>query len=80
VLISAPEFNGVRVTRSLVLCVCFVDRCLSFFLAIVLFVLLRFTDSDDPFGIFKHFLLFMEITHFRVSVSDTALKTDITVQ
>ena len=32
--------SGVRVTRSLVLCVCFVDRCLSFFflLAIVLSV------------------------------------------
>ena len=31
---GAPEFtlvfNGVCVTRSLVLCVCFVDRCLSF--------------------------------------------------
>jgi len=27
-------FSGVRVTRSLVLCVCFVDRCLSFFLNI----------------------------------------------
>ena len=27
---SPPVFNGVRVTRSLVLCVCFVDRCLSF--------------------------------------------------
>ena len=26
-----PGFSGVRVTRSLVLCVCFVDRCLSFF-------------------------------------------------
>ena len=26
-----PGFNGVRVTRSLVVCVCFVDRCLSFF-------------------------------------------------
>ena len=25
-----PVFSGVRVTRSLVLCVCFVDRCLSF--------------------------------------------------
>jgi hypothetical protein len=67
---------------SLVLCVRFVDRCLSFcfffllaivlfvlfLLAIVLFVLLRFTDSDYPFGILKHFLLFMEITHLRVSV------------
>jgi hypothetical protein len=26
-----PEFSVVRVTRSLVLCVCFVYRCLSFF-------------------------------------------------
>ena len=25
-----PGFSGVLVTRSLVLCVCFVDRCLSF--------------------------------------------------
>ena len=29
-LSSTPVFSGVRVTRSLVLCVCFVDRCLSF--------------------------------------------------
>ena len=28
--ISPPVFSGVRVTRSLVLRVCFVDRCLSF--------------------------------------------------
>jgi hypothetical protein len=27
---SLPFFCGVRVTRSLVLCVCFVDRCLFF--------------------------------------------------
>jgi hypothetical protein len=48
----------VRVTRSLVLCVCFVDRCLSivlFLLAIVLSVF-RFTDSNYPFGVFKLFL------------------------
>ena len=52
-------FSGVRVTRSLVLYVCFVDRCLSFctfLLAIVLSVFLRFTDSDYPFGIFKLFI------------------------
>ena len=30
-LSSPPVFNGVHVTRSLVLCVCFVDRCLSFY-------------------------------------------------
>ena len=54
---SPPVFNGVRVIRSLVSCVCFVDRCLSFFLlAIVLSVLLRFTDYDYPFGILKLFL------------------------
>ena len=28
--IVLPVFNRVRVTRSLALCVCFVDRCLSF--------------------------------------------------
>ena len=52
-------FSGVRVTRSLVLYVCFVDPCLSFctfFLAIVLSILLRYTDFDCPFGIFKPFL------------------------
>ena len=27
---SPPVFSGVRVTQSLVLYVCFVDRCLSF--------------------------------------------------
>ena len=59
-LSSPPVFSGVRVTRSLVLYVCFVDRCLSFFtffhLVIVLSVLLRYTDSDYPFSIFKLFL------------------------
>jgi hypothetical protein len=29
-LSSYPVFSGVRITRSLVLYVCFVDRCLSF--------------------------------------------------
>ena len=47
-LSSHPVFSGVRVTRSLVLYACFVDRCLSFctFFAIVLSVLLRYTDYD----------------------------------
>jgi hypothetical protein len=44
---------------------CLVDRCLSlctfFLLAIVLFVLLRYTDSDYPFGIFKLFLRKVEL-------------------
>jgi hypothetical protein len=46
-LSSPPVFSGVHVIRSLVLCVCFADRCLSFCL---------FTDSDYPYGIFKLFL------------------------
>ena len=29
-LSSPPLFSGVRITRSFVLCVCFLDRCLSF--------------------------------------------------
>jgi hypothetical protein len=47
---EAHEFTRC-VTRSLVLCVCFVDRCLSyvlFLLAIVLSVL-QYTDSNYPF-------------------------------
>ena len=58
-----PVFSGVRVTCSLVLYVCFVGHCLSFctfLLAIVFSVLLRYTDSDYPFGIFK-LLLHMKI-------------------
>ena len=54
-LITPTVFSGVRVTRSLALCVCFVDRCLSFvlfLLAIVLSVLLRFTNIGYPFCIF----------------------------
>jgi hypothetical protein len=53
-----------RVTQSLVLYVCFVDRCFPFalfLLAIVLSVLLRYTDSDYPFGIFKLFLKQMSL-------------------
>jgi hypothetical protein len=39
-----PVFSGVRVTRSLVLCVCLVDCCLSFWPLYCLF----FFDSDYP--------------------------------
>ena len=48
-LSSPPGFSGVRVTRSLVLCVCFVERCVyfcPFSVAIVLSVLPRYTGSD----------------------------------
>jgi hypothetical protein len=53
-----PVFSGVRVTRSIVLCACVVDRCLSFcvfLVAIVLSVRIRFMDSDYSVGIFKLF-------------------------
>ena len=58
-LSSPPVFCAVCVTRPLVLFICFVDGCLyfcTFSFAIVLSVLLRYTDSDYPFGIFKLFL------------------------
>jgi hypothetical protein len=58
-LSSPPVSSGVRVTRYLVLYVCFVDRCLSFCTFSVghcVAVLLRYADSDCPFGIFKLFL------------------------
>jgi hypothetical protein len=57
-LSSSPVLSGVRVSRTLVFCLMF---CLSLFvltpyvlLAIVLSVL-RFTDYNSPFGIFKLF-------------------------
>ena len=56
-LSSPPGFGWVRVPRSLVLCICFVDCCLP--LCLFCFgdcVLLRFTDSDYSFGIVKLFL------------------------
>jgi len=46
-LSSSPVFSGVRITQSLVLCVMFC-RSLFVLLAIVLSVLLRFTDYDYP--------------------------------
>ena len=50
--------NGVHVAQSLVFCVVYCRSLNIFFLlAIVLSVLLRFTDSDSPFSIFKLFLL-----------------------
>jgi hypothetical protein len=54
-------FSGVRIAQSLVFAAVFLEIvCLFvlFLLAIVLSVLLRFTSSKYPFGIFK--LLFME--------------------
>ena len=58
-LTSSPVLSGVRVIRSLVLCMFLeivVFPFVLFLLAIVLYVLLRYTDSDYPFAIFKLFL------------------------
>ena len=74
--VHPPVFSRVRVTRSLALYVCFVNRCLSFCtfsLAIVFSVLLRYTDSDCAFGIVKLLSLNtgdygLPVCHFRVWV------------
>jgi hypothetical protein len=58
---------GVRVTRSLALCVCFIYRVcpfVLFLLFIVLSVLLRFMDSDYSLGIIKPFLFILYIWIF----------------
>jgi hypothetical protein len=55
---SPAVFSGVRVTRYLVLCVCFVDRCLSFCtFSFGHCVVCSSSDSDYPFGIFKLFFI-----------------------
>ena len=55
---STPYFSRIPATRSLVLCVCFVDHCLSFctfflYFILVLSVLLQYTDSNYTFDIFQ---------------------------
>jgi hypothetical protein len=57
--VFTPVFSGVHFAWSLVFCLMFCRSLFvlsSFLLAIVLFVLLQFTTSDYPFGIFKLFL------------------------
>jgi len=63
-LISHPIFSGVRVTRSLVLCVCLVDRCLSFCpfsFGHCLVCPSIYGSWLPPFGIFKFFLKHMHV-------------------
>ena len=53
-LSSPPVFSGVRVTPSLII---FAMFCRSLFVLLVIVLsVLRFTDSDYPFGIFKLFI------------------------
>ena len=54
-----PVFSGVRVTRSIVICVCIVGRCFCTFS--FGHCVLRYTDSDYPFGIFKLFLQYRSV-------------------
>jgi len=58
-LSSSPIFNGVRVTQTLILCVCFVEYCLSFcpfsFGHCVVYSS-SITDYDYSFGIFNLFI------------------------
>jgi hypothetical protein len=56
-LSSPPVFSGFRVTRSLVLYICFVDSCLSFCTFSFGHCVVRYTDFDCHFGICKLFLL-----------------------
>ena len=66
---SLSFFSGVRVTRSLVLYVCFVDRYLSFCtfsFGHCVFCSSLIYDSDYSFGIFKLFLLLVNCTTFLV--------------
>jgi len=66
-LMSSPVFSGVRVTRSLVVCVMFYRSLLVllfFFFWVTVLSVLRFTDYDYPFAIFKHFL--QSFTHWYI--------------
>jgi hypothetical protein len=54
--IKSCGVSEVRVTRSLVLSICFVDRCLSFCtlsFGLCVVGVLGYRDSDYPFCIFK---------------------------
>jgi hypothetical protein len=65
---SVPDFSGVCVTRSLVLCVCFVDQCLSFcpFLPLCCPSFdLRILITPFGFGILKLFLR-KAVIHFPI--------------
>jgi hypothetical protein len=55
--LSSPlVFSGVLVTRSLVLCACFVGSLFFLFLLAIVLSVCWFTDYDYPYGIFKLFL------------------------
>ena len=53
-LSSPPVFNGVHVTRSLILYVCFVDRCLSFCTFVDLLIEWYFAPTEAMFQLYRH--------------------------
>ena len=48
---SPPVFSGIRVARPLVFCVVLCGSLFVLFLLAIVLSVLRFTDSDYPFGI-----------------------------
>jgi len=70
-------FNVVRVTRSLFdVCVLLMCACpfVLFLLAIVLSVLLRYTDYDYPVGIFQLFLPIINVQSFNILFENSKQK------
>jgi len=81
---SSPQvFSGVRVTQSLVLCVCFVVcPFVLFLLAIVLSVLLRLMDSDYSFGIIHSLptiFFFISSEHWIISILSSTTSSEVGV-
>ena len=63
-----PIFSEVHVTRSLVLNVWFVDRCLSFFFVIVLLSFFDLRILITPLVSSNTFIVYRDFTFLRVSV------------
>ena len=64
---APPVFSGIRVTRYLVLCVCFVDRCLSFFIWSLCYLVLGANIRILPSNIriYPHISVFSPVFNFR---------------
>jgi hypothetical protein len=60
---SPPVFSGVRVTWSLVLCVCFVDRCLSFCTFFLLAIVLTYSFIQIFTGDYKTWTIYLEMEY-----------------
>jgi hypothetical protein len=73
-LSSPPVFSGVRVTPSLVVCACFIDRCLFFFDLLILITPVVFSNSsniktnDEISGIAGNFTLSTRVSSITSSL------------